>query len=86
MIKIYIEYSEFKAHSVFQGKRKLLKNLNVKSMFNAEKNFGANCFLRQAQSCSKILRMGKNTFNAVKIFRANCVFQAKRKLLKNPER
>jgi len=26
MVKIYIQYSEFKAHFIFQGKCKLLKN------------------------------------------------------------
>jgi len=30
MIKIDIRYSEFRAHSVFQGKRKLLKNPECK--------------------------------------------------------
>jgi len=49
MIKNMHAVSEFKAHSVFQGKRKLLKNLNVKSIFNTVKNFRANI------SCSKIL-------------------------------
>jgi len=29
MKKIYIQYSEFRAHSVFQGKHKLLKNVKL---------------------------------------------------------
>jgi len=36
--------SEFKAHSVFQGKRKLLKNPECKIIFNTVKNFRANSF------------------------------------------
>jgi len=39
----YIQYSEkFQVSSVFQGKRKLLKILNVKSILNTVKLFRAN--------------------------------------------
>jgi len=52
MIKIYIQYSEFKAHSVFQDKRKLLKNLECKNYITFSEKFqGKLCFLGQAQIC-----------------------------------
>jgi len=41
-VKIYIRYSAFRALSVFQGKRKLLKNPECKNIFNTVKNFRAN--------------------------------------------
>ena len=43
MIKVIhsIAYSEFRTHSVFQGKRKLLKNPECKNIFNTVKSFRA---------------------------------------------
>ena len=59
--KKYIQYSEkFQGKLCFQGKRKLIKILNVKSMFNTVKNF------RASASCSKIVN-GENIFNTVYI-------------------
>jgi len=46
MIKTYIQCSEFRAHSVFQGKRKMLKNPEYKSILNAVKNFRATLSFR----------------------------------------
>jgi len=45
----------FRAHSVFQGKRKLLKNTecSLQSMFNTVKTFWANSVFRESESCSK---------------------------------
>jgi len=42
----------FRAESVFQGKRKLLKILNDKKYFNTV-NSGQTLFLRASASCSK---------------------------------
>jgi len=39
MIKIYIQYSEFRAHSVFQGKGKLLKNPECKKHVQYSEKF-----------------------------------------------
>jgi len=63
----YIQYSENfqgKGKLRFQGKRKLLKILNMKSILTAVKIF------RTSGSCSKILNM-KSIFTTVKIFRAS---------------
>jgi len=49
MKKIYIQYNEFRAHSVFPGKHKLLKNPECKAILNTVKNFRTNCFSGQAQ-------------------------------------
>jgi len=47
---IYIQYYEFRAPSVFQGKRKLLKTPECKKyVFNTVKNFRATLFSGQAQ-------------------------------------
>jgi len=45
----------FRANSVFQGKRKLLKNpeCSLQSMFNTVKIFRANSVFRESASCSK---------------------------------
>ena len=45
----------FRAHSVFQGKRKLLKTLECKKYKFKAVISGQLCFSGQAQSCSKIL-------------------------------
>ena len=43
--KIYIQCTEFRAHSVFQGKRKLLKNPECKKYIQYSENFqGKHCF------------------------------------------
>jgi len=65
MIKTYIQCSEFRAHSVFQGKRKLLKNPECKSILNAVKSFRSTLFFRASARCSKILNDKKHIFNAV---------------------
>jgi len=39
MIKICIQYSEFRAHSVFQGKHKLLNILNCKTYIKYSETF-----------------------------------------------
>ena len=44
--KRYIQYSKKFQGNCFQGKRKLLKILNVKSMFNTVKNFRATLFFQ----------------------------------------
>jgi len=50
------EYSEkCQGKLYFQGKRKLLKILNVKCTLNTVKNFRATLFFRESASCSKIL-------------------------------
>jgi len=54
MVKsIFNTVKNFKATLFFQGKRKLLKILNVKSMFNTVKNFRATVFSGQAQVAQK---------------------------------
>ena len=59
--KRYIRYSEnFQGKLCFQGKRKLLKIVNVKSIFNTVKIF------RASTSCSKIVN-GEKIFNTVYI-------------------
>jgi len=60
--KKYIQYSEkFQGNSA-KGKRKLLKILNVKSIFNTVKILGQLCFFRASASCSKI---GEKIFNSL---------------------
>jgi len=78
MIESMHSISEFKAHSVFQGKRKLLTNPECKNIFNTVKNFRAKI------SRSKILN-DKKIFQYSEEFQVKSVFQGKRKLLKNPE-
>jgi len=74
----------FRAHSVFQGKRKLLKNPECKTYIQYSEKFQGTLFFGASASCSKILNV-KRIFNTVKNFRAHSAFQGKRKLLKNPE-
>jgi len=51
MIKIYIQYSEFRAHSVLQSKRKFLKNPECKKFIQYSDNFQGNlCISGQAQA------------------------------------
>ena len=73
----------FRAHSVFQGKRKLLKKPECKK-YIPYSEFKATLFFRASASCSKILNV-KSIFNTLKNFRTHAVFQGKRKLLRNPE-
>ena len=63
---MYIQYNEFRAYSVFQGKSKLLKVLNVKSILNRVENFRATLFFRASASCSKFVN-GEKIFNTVYI-------------------
>jgi len=53
MIKIYIQCTEFRAHSVYQGKRKLLKHPECKKYIQYSENFqGKLCSSGQAETCS----------------------------------
>jgi len=53
----YIQHSEFRAHSVFQGKQQLLKHPECKSiLLNTVKNFMTNSVFRASPSSSKILK------------------------------
>ena len=81
--KLYIQY-KFRAHSFFQGKRKLLKNPQCKKYIQYSEKFQRTLFLSgQAQSCSKILN-GKKYIQYSENFRINSVFQGKRNFPKNP--
>jgi len=78
MIKnIYIQYSEFTAHSVFQGEHKLLKNPECKNYIQCSENF------QGKRKLFKILK-GKKYIQYSE-FRAHLVFQGKQKFLKHPE-
>jgi len=72
-----VAYSKFRAHSVFQGKRKLLKNPECKNVFNTVKNSRATLFFRASASRSKTLN-DKIYFNTVKNSIEDSVFQGKR--------
>jgi len=61
MIKIYIQYNEFRAHSVFRASASCLKILNDKKYLNTVKTFGATLFFKASASCSKILN-DKNVY------------------------
>ena len=69
MIKNMHSISEFKAHSIFQGKRKLLKNPECKKYFQYSEKF---------QGKYKLLKNPERLkyFNTVKIFRTNLFFTA----------
>jgi len=69
--------SEFKAQSVFQGKRKLLKNPESKKYIQYSEKFQASI------SCSKILN-DKKYFNTVKNFRSNLFLRASASCSKIP--
>jgi len=82
---IFNTVKNFRAHSVSQGKRKLLKNPDVEKYIQCGEKFqGTLCFSCQAQMCSKILYV-KCIFNTVKNFREHSVFNGKHKLLKNSQ-
>jgi len=62
--KKYVPYSgKFQANSVFQGKRNLLKILNVKICSIPWKISGQTLFIRASAICSKILKI-KNKYSA----------------------
>ena len=82
---MHIQYSEFRASSVSQGKRELLKTPEFKKHIQYSEKFqGNSVFSGQAQVAQQSW-MVKNIFHTMKNFRAHSVFQGKRKLLKNPE-
>jgi len=75
----------FKAHSFFLGKHKLLKNPECEKyiQYDAVKNFRATLFLKASASYSKILNI-KSIFNTCsENFQDNSFFQGKRNLLKS---
>jgi len=78
MIKTFQCSEKFQGNSVFQDKRKLLKNPEY-----TVKIFRAILLFRASASCSKILNDKKFIFNTVNL--GHTVFQVKRKLLKNAE-
>jgi len=60
-LKIHIQYSEnFQGKFCFQGKCKLLKILNVKSIFNTVKNFWATLFFQGKRKFLKNHERWKN--------------------------
>jgi len=65
---------KFRANSVFQGKRKLLKILNAKSIFNTVKNSGQTVF----QGKSKLFKIlnDKKYIQYSEKFQGNSIFQA----------
>jgi len=68
--KKYIQYSEkFQGNLCFQGKRKLLKILNVKSIFTTAKISRAALFFRASASCSKTVNLG-----AIRVIWASVVY------------
>ena len=75
IIKKYIPYSEFRTPSIFQGKRKLIKNSEWKSIFHTAKNFWATLLFRASASCSKILNDKKYLLNTVKNIRVSQFFR-----------
>ena len=72
----YIFNAVNSGHIVFQGKRKLLKNLvNGKKYIQNSENFQDKLFFRASASCSKILK-DKKYFDTVKKFKATVFFRA----------
>ena len=70
-----LDLKNFRANSVFQGKRKLLKTpVNKKYTFSTV-NLGHPLLFRTSASCSKLLNV-KSIFNTVKNFRATLFFRA----------
>ena len=65
---MYIQHSKFREPSVFQGKRKLLKNSERKKYIPySEKFMGNSVFSGQAQVTQNSWIIKKYMFNAVKI-------------------
>jgi len=50
---MYIQYIEFRANPVFQGKRKLLKILNDKKYIFNRVDAGQTLFFKASAGCSK---------------------------------
>jgi len=69
-LKIYIQYSEFRAHSAFQGKRKLLKYPECKKYVQYHEKFQGISVFRASASCSNILNV-KSMFDTMKNSRAS---------------
>jgi len=79
--KKYIQCSEFRPNSVFQGKHKLLKNSECKNYIQCSENFqGKFCFSGQAQ-----VVQNSEGYIQYSEFSTHFVFQGKHKLLKHPE-
>ena len=78
-VKIYIQYSEFRASASCS------KILDVKSIFNTVKIVKENFVFQGKRRVNGKSWMVRNIFNTVKILRENSVCEGKRKLLKNPE-
>ena len=79
MMKKYFNTAKYsRATLFFQGKRKLLKNLNNKKYIFSTVNSGHPLFFRASASCSKILN-AKSIFNinTVKNSRATLFFRAR---------
>jgi len=71
---------QIQAHSVFQGKHKLLKNRECKKHIQCSENFQGTLFF------SASVKLLKNPVNGKKYIQCSENFQGKRKLLKNFER
>ena len=65
----------FRANSVFQGKRKLLKTPENKKYIFSTVNLGHPLLFRASANSSKLLNV-KSIFNTVKSFRATLFFRA----------
>ena len=72
---IFNTVKNFRANSVFQGKRKLLKTPENKKYIFSTVNLGHPLLFRASASCSKLLNV-KSIFNTVKKFRATLFFRA----------
>ena len=79
--KKYIQYSEFRAHSVFQGKQKLLKYPECKLYSKYSEIFHDKLCFRSKRKLLKNPEKYKYS-NAVKNFRANSIFQGMHNLFK----
>jgi len=79
--KYFNAVKNFRANSVFQGKRKLFTIMNDKKYIFNTVNSKHTLFFRASASFSKILK-DKMYFNTVESFRATVFFRA-RKLFKN---
>ena len=82
--RIFNTVKNFRANSVYQGKRKLFKILNDKKYIFDEVNSGHTVFqgkrkLLKNPECKKYIQYSEK-------FQGKLCFQGKRKLFKNPER
>jgi len=71
MSNVYSIQWKISGHTVFQGKRKLLKNPECQTYIQYSEKFQGTLFFRASASCSKILNV-KRIFNTVKNFSAHC--------------